>query len=237
MNATRALTLIFCLLLPAGVAAQSAEGDSNGGGKAGTYLKGGVAHWQGDLDKKGSLVADDWSVDLFGVGYNLTSVSVALEHYFGHAAGVSVGYRKDALGYDNAGHLFSASLFGSADFKVLALKIGGGLEWGMPALNFDVTELEASRDGTVRYRHTYPERNADVPFVGTTSDGALYPFVELSAVQRPSIFLFEVGMRINIMGFHFDDYEVSARDEVRYAFARKRMLIPYLFANFGLRMF
>jgi hypothetical protein len=75
-----------------------------------------------------------------------------------------------------------------------------------------------------------------VPFVGTKSDGALYPFFELSGVQRPSVFLFEVGVRFNIMGFHFDDYEVTVRDEVRHAFARKRMMVPYLFANFGFRI-
>jgi hypothetical protein len=228
--------LIFCLLVPAGLTAQSVEVESDGAGKSGTYLKVGLAHWQGDLERKGSLVADDWSVDLFGVGYNLSSVSVALEHYFNSAVGMSVGYRKDALGYTNAGHMFNAGLFGNADLTVFALKIGGGLEWGMPALNFDVTELEPRGDGIVRYRHTYPVRNTDVPFVGTKSDGALYPFMEFSATQRPSVFLIEFGMRINIMGFHFDDYEINARDEVRYAFARKRTLIPFLFANFGFRM-
>jgi hypothetical protein len=234
MNVIRSLALIFCLLLPARLVAQPVQADPDGAPKSGTYLKAGFAHWQGDLDSRGSL--SDWSVDLFGVDYNLTSVNVAIDHYFGSAGGFSVGYRKDALGYLDAGHMFSASLFGSADLKVVALKIGGGLEWGMPSLNFDVTELETTRDGTVRYRHTYPERNADVPFVGTKTDGALYPFIELSAGQRSSVFLLEAGVRINIIGFHFDDYEVSARDEVRYAFARKRMLIPYLFANFGIRL-
>lgn len=234
MNVTRALALSFCLLLPAGLSAQPLEGDLDSGPKTGTYLKAGVAHWQGDLENRPILA--DWSPDLFGVNYNLSSVAVAIEHYFGGVAGFSVGYRKDALGYMDAGHMFSASLFGGADFKLAALKVGGGLEWGMPSLNFDVTELEANRDGTVRYRHTYPQRNADVPFVGTKTDGALYPFIEVSAVQRPSVFLFEVGVRFNIMGFHFDDYEVTVRDEVRYAFARKRALVPYLFANFGIRM-
>lgn len=234
MNVTRGLALSFCLLWPAALAAQPVEVYSDGGAKEGTYIKAGVAHWQGDLDNKPIL--ENWSPDLFGINYNLTSVNVAIEHYFGHTAGFSVSYRKDALGYDNAGHMFSASLFGGPDLKVAALKIGGGIEWGMPSLNFDVTELESNRDGTVRYRHTYPQRNADVPFVGTKSDGALYPFIELSGVQRPSVFLFEVGVRFNIMGFHFDDYEVTVRDEVRHSFVRKRMMVPYLFANFGFRI-
>ena len=119
---------------------------------------------------------------------------------------------------------------------VAALKMGGGIEWGMPSLNFDLTEFSPAADGTVQYRHTYPQRNADVPFVGTTTDGAVYPFIELSAVQRPSAFLFEFGMRINIIGFHFDDYEVGGNDQVRHAFTRKSMFLPYLFVNAGIRM-
>jgi hypothetical protein len=234
MKVTRGLVLSFCVLLPAGLAAQPAPGDSDGAHKSATYFKAGVAHWQGDLHNPPRL--EGWSVDLFGVDYNMSSVSLAVEHHFGNVAGFTVGYRKDALGYNNAGHMFNASFFGTADLKALALKVGGGLEWGMPSLNFDVTELETNREGIVRYRHTYPQRNADVPFVGTKTDGALYPFMDLSALQRSSVFLFEVGLRLNIMGFHFDDYEVGAGDEVQYAFARKKVLMPVLFVNFGIKM-
>jgi hypothetical protein len=235
MNVARGLLLIICVFLPAGLAAQPVPEESDAGRKSGTYFKAGVAHWQGDLRNPPRL--EGWSVDLFGVDYNMSSVSFAVEHHFGNVAGFTVGYRKDALGYNNAGHMFNASFFGTADLKALALKVGGGLEWGMPSLNFDVTELEDTPDGTVRYRHTYPQRNADVPFVGTKTDGALYPFIDLSALHRSSVLLFEVGLRLNIMGFHFDDYEVGAGDEVRYAFARKKVLMPVLFANFGIRMF
>ena len=230
------LALSFCVWLPTILAAQPA-GDSEDRRKAGTYLKGGLAHWQGNIFSRGSLT--NWDVDLFGTDYALTSVNVAVERYFGRTVGFrgfGIGYRKDDLQHPNTGHLFNVSLFGDADLKVAALKIGGGIEWGMPSLNFDLTEFGSNRDGAVRYRHTYPERNTDVPFVGTKTDGALYPFLEFSAVQRPSVFLFELGMRINIIGFHFDDYEVGTADQVRYAFARKRLIMPYLFANVGLRL-
>ena len=80
-------------------------------------------------------------------------------------------------------------------------------------------------------------RNVDVPFIGTTTDGALYPFIELSAIQRPGPFLVEAGLRINRIGFHFDDYEVSTADEVTVVFDRKKVLVPYLFVNIGIRMF
>jgi hypothetical protein len=236
-NARVLLVLVFSLWMPLTLAAQPGDGDSGSRRKSGTYLKGGLAHWQGDIFSRGSLT--NWNVDLFGTDYNLTSVSVAIERYFGGTAGFagfSIAYRKDAIQHANTGHMFSAGLFGDADVKVAALKMGGGIEWGMPSLNFDLTEFSPTADGTVQYRHTYPLRNADVPFVGTTTDGAVYPFVEVSAVQRPSVFLFEIGMRINLIGFHFDDYEVGQNDRVRHAFERKRMVLPYLFVNAGIRM-
>jgi hypothetical protein len=231
------LALGLCALLPAAAGAQTRDEDFDSRRKSGTYLKAGLAHWQGNIFSRGSLT--NWDVDLFGADYNLTSVNVAIERYFGDTAGFagfSIGYRKDALSYINTGHMFNASLFGDANLNAIALKFGGGVEWGMPSLNFDQTEFSENGDDTVRYRHTYPERNADMPFIGTKTDGAFYPFFEVSAVQRPSVFLFEFGMRINLIGFHFDDYEIGAGDEVRYAFARKRMTIPYIFANIGVRM-
>jgi hypothetical protein len=235
MNVTQGLALSVCLLLPAGLAAQPRSDEAEGGRHSATYIKGGVAHWQGDLENPGSLAG--WNVDLFFADYSISSAAVAIEHYFGDAAGFSVSYRKDGLEYMDAGHMFSASLFGTADMRIVALKFGGGLEWGIPSLKFDVTKLEDNPDGGVRYRHTHPERNTDVPFVGTDTDGVLYPFLELSALERGSAFLIEAGMRFNIMGFHFDDYEVNARDEVRHDFVRKRVLVPSFFANVGFRIF
>ena len=44
-------------------------------------------------------------------------------------------------------------------------------------------------------------------------------------------------MRINIVGFRFDDFEVDAADEITYAFTEKRVLMPYLFVNLGLKLF
>ena len=238
------LVLITCFVLPMNLFAQPKPedpvgGDLDGARKGGTYLKLGLAHWQGDIFSRSSLT--HWDVDLFGAAYNLTSLNVEFETYFSRTllalSGFSIGYRKDAVRHVDSGHMLSGSLFRDVDLRAIALKAGGGIEWGMPSLNFDRTEFEFLGDEAVRYRHTYPDRNADVPLVGTTSDGALYPFVELSAVQRPWNFLVEAGIRINIMRFHFDDYEVSASDEVTHVFSRKNVLVPYLFANFGFRLF
>ena len=44
-------------------------------------------------------------------------------------------------------------------------------------------------------------------------------------------------MRVSFIGFNLDDYEVSPTDQVTYAFSRKRVLVPYVFAEFGLRLF
>jgi hypothetical protein len=230
--------LLGVLIRPLSVEAQTEPQDPERGRKTGTYLNTGLAHWQGNIFSEGALT--QWDVDLFGAGYNLTSINVEVESYFGDTflqlSGFSIGYRKDVIRRADSGHMFSAAVFRDVDLKLFAVKAGGGMEWGMPSLNFDRTEFAVAADGTVRYRHTHPDRNADVPLIGTTTDGALYPFVELSVVQRPWIFLTEAGVRINIIGFNFDDYEVSA-DQVTHSFQRERVLVPYLFVNFGVRLF
>ena len=132
--------------------------------------------------------------------------------------------------------MLSATLFHDFDLKAIAIKAGGGAEWGVPALTFDQTEFDTAADGTVRYRHTYPGRNSYVP-VGARRNGVLYPFLVLSAVQRPGPLLFEIGMRVSLITFHFDDYEVRSGDQVTRAFEERVVMVPYLFANFGLRLF
>ena len=234
---TGAFALACWLALPATVLAQYHPRESSSGRKPGTYLKLGLAHWQGDIFSKGSLT--QWNVDLFGAEYNLTSLNLEVETYFHRAfvvSGFSLGYRKDAMRSIDTGHMLSGMLFRDINLKALALKAGGGVEWGVPSLNFDRTEFDYSDEGTVRYRHTYPGRNAQVP-IGVKSRGVKYPFFGLSAVQRPGPLLVEFGMRINVMQFHFDDYEVQGADQVTRVFAEHRVMVPYLFANIGLRLF
>jgi hypothetical protein len=151
-------------------------------------------------------------------------------------SGFAITYRKDTISSREAGHLLSGTVFHDFDLKVLAIKVGGGVEWGIPSLNFDQTEFDFAADGTVRYRHTYPGRNSTSP-VGSRSNGALYPFVALSLVHRPGPLLFEFGMRVNFIRFHFDDYEVRPGDQVLRAFDERQVRVPYLFANIGLRVF
>jgi hypothetical protein len=233
------LAVVVSAAWPAAARAdQSREHEPASGRKSGTYLKLGLAHWQGNIFSEGKLT--QWTVDLFGAKYDLTSVNVEIERYFGGTllvSGFSLGYRKDAVQHIDSGHMFSAGLFRDLDFKVAALKAGGGMEWGLPSLNFDQTEFDYAGDGTVRYRHTHPGRNAYVPFVGTRSDGALYPYLQLSVVQRPGGVLLEGGMRVNVIRFHFDDYEVDPLDEMRHASSERRVLVPYLFVNVGFRLF
>ena len=99
-NASTGIFALACwLALPADLFAQndSAQESSNGR-KSGTYLKLGLAHWQGDIFSERALT--QWSVDLFGADYNLTSLDVEIEGYFPRAfivSGLSLGYRKDAL--------------------------------------------------------------------------------------------------------------------------------------------
>ncbi len=237
------LTGIFVLAcwlgLPAAVLAQEGPpSEFSSGRKSGTYVKVGLAHWQGDIFSESALT--EWDVDLFGADYSLTSLTLEFDTYFRGAfvvSGFSVGYRKDALNSEDTGHMLSGMLFRDIDLKVLALKVGGGVEWGIPSMNFDQTEFDLAADGTLRYRHTYPGRNAQVPAVGVKSSGAVYPFFGVSAVQRPGPLLVEFGMRVNLMQFHFDDYEVRPGDQVTRVFDERRVVVPYLFANIGLRLF
>lgn len=239
MGRLAALVMVYWVAASADLWAQPPSEGVSDSRPAGSYLKVGLAHWQGDIFSEGRLT--HWNVDLFGANYNLTSVNVVFDMYwretFLQLSGFSLGYRKDVIRHPQSGHMFNGALFRVVDLKVVGLKAGVGVEWGMPSLNFDQTEFEFAGDGTTRSRHTSPVRNVDVPFIGTTTDGALYPFIELSAIQRPGPFLVEAGLRINRIGFHFDDYEVSTADEVTVVFDRKKVLVPYLFVNIGIRMF
>ena len=207
--------------------------------KSGTYLQVGVAHGQGNLFSSNSLT--QWDVALFGTNYDFVSAKLEFERYFSDTflqlSGFSIGYRKDGVRRAEWGHMFSGSLFRDFDIKLFAVKVGAGVEWGMPSLNFDQTEFGLVDDGIVRYRHTYMHRNADVPFIGTTTDGAVYPFVEVGIVQRPGFLVFEIGMRIGIPRFNFDDFEVGPSDQLIQAFHHQRVLVPYLFADVGVRLF
>lgn len=234
------LPLLASLALPCEALAQLAPPNGRRNGpKPGTYVKFGAAYWQGDIFREGALTR--WDVNLLGSDYNLTSLNFEIERYFRSRAlglaGFSLGYRKDGILRSDSGHMVGGKLFGEFDLKAIAIKLGGGLEYGVPSLNFDRTAFELAPDGTLRYRHTHPERNRDVPFVGTRTDGAMYPFLEFSATQRPGILLFEAGLRINLMEFRFDDYEVSPGDRVLHVENRERMKVPYLFVNLGLRLF
>jgi hypothetical protein len=246
---TATLALVCCVLVPATLQAQTKPTpaqtkpteDSSGGRKSGTYLKLGLAHWQGDIFSESSLTSlTRWSADLFGADYALTSVNLEVDTYLAWASfpisGFAIAYRKDAIPSVEAGHMFSGTGFHDFDLKVVAVKVGGGFEWGMPSLNFDRTQFAVAADGTVRYRHTYPYRNSTVP-VGSRRNGTFYPFVALSLVQRPGPLLLEFGMRVNVIRFHFDDYEVQPGGQVMRAFDERQIKVPYLFANFGLRLF
>jgi len=233
------LALTCCVLAPATLRAQTQPAeDSSGGRKSGTYIKLGLAHWQGDIFSESSLTR--WSGDLFGADYDLTSVSLEVDTYLPWGSfpisGFALTYRKDAIPSVEAGHMLSGTLFHDFDLKVLAVKVGGGVEWGIPSLNFDQTDFDVGADGTVRYVHTYPYRNSTAP-VGSRPNAALYRFLAVSLVQRPGPLLLEFGMRVNFIRFHFDEYEVRPGDQVLRAFDERQVRVPYLFANIGLRLF
>jgi hypothetical protein len=234
------LTATLLLGLPAGLNAQDVSSRApDEPGKGGTYLKLGLAYWQGDIFGSNSLTR--WNGRPFGSDYKLTSAKVEIETHFDRHyllfSGWSIGYRKDALGEPDSGHMVHAGAFRTLNVKAFALRAGGGIEWGVPSLNFDTTEFDYRADGALRYNHTYPVKNTDVPGIGTTKDAALYPFIEGSVVQRIGPLLLEGGMRVNLVRFHFDTYGVDLNDRITHTFSSRRVLMPVLFVDVGLRMF
>ncbi len=201
-----------------------------------TYLKIGLARWRGDVSSNN--VFTNWRSGPSGPEYK--SIGLEIETYFDknhlQLSGWSLGYRKDDIRYAELGHMFSGKAFRTFGLKGLELKSAAGIEWGMPSLSFDKTNFSYAEDGTVSYKHIYPYRNSNIPFAGTTKDGAIYPFMEFSAQRRTRAFLVEGGMRVNIIRFGFDDYSIK-NDIITYNLRDKRTLVPYLFINFGLKMF
>ena len=172
-----ALVSTLVLVLPASLAAQQPrQADSPGQGGGGTYLKLGLAHWQRNIFGSRSLTR--WRGNLFGSDFDLTSAALEIETYFDRPhlqlSGWSLGYRKDALRYSDSGHMVHAGLFRSFNLAVFELRTSGGVEWGVPSLNFDTTVFDDRDDGIVRYNHVFPVKNADIPFIGTKKDGAVY---------------------------------------------------------------
>jgi len=241
MTCSQGLALVFVvvLMMSMNLAAQEVSTLTSSDRKAGTYLKVGLAQWQGNIFSKNSLT--NWDIDLFETNFELRSVKLSVESYFREPlvqlSGLSVGYRKDNLHRSESGHMMSLGFFRDIDVKVFAVKTSAGVEWGMPSFSFDQTELRSGSEGIVRYRHAYIYRNTDVPFVGTNTDGVVYPFIEVSVLQRPWGLLFEMGMRVGFPRFNLDDYEVSPLDTVGYALNQKRVMVPYMFAEFGVRVF
>ena len=71
-NLRNTLVLLACFALPVNLVAQEPSQAASGGRrKSGTYLKIGLAYWQGDIFSRSSLTR--WDVDLFGAEYDLTT--------------------------------------------------------------------------------------------------------------------------------------------------------------------
>ena len=112
-NLRNTLVLLACFALPVNLVAQEPSQAASGcRRKSGTYLKIGLAYWQGDIFSRSSLTR--WDVDLFGAEYDLTSVNLEVEAYFGDTflqlSGFAIGYRKDSLRRTESGHMISGTL-------------------------------------------------------------------------------------------------------------------------------
>ncbi len=190
-----------------------------------TYIKTGLTHWEGRL----------WDFH-----YNFNGLNFDLETYFDsnhlQLSGWSVGYRKDDLQSADSGHLLNLRAFRTFDLKFADIKTGAGIEWGMPSLDFDKTWFENTHNSSLRYRHVYPIRNSNVPYVGTTKDGIFYPFADIGLLKRKGPFLLEGGARINLIRYGNDGFTVSKNDTIQYYFYDRRLLVVTPFINIGVKL-
>lgn len=220
------LLIVFILALPSSLFAQNKEKKEQAKPKDNhdTYIKAGFNHWKGKV----------WNF-----GYNFNGVNVDIETYFNtthlQLSGWSIGYRKDDLRYSDSGHVLNFKVFRTFDLKVVDAKISGGGEWGMPAFLLDMTRFENNRGDLIRYRHVYPVRNSNVPYIGTMHDGVSYPFGDASLLKRKSIFLIEGGVRGSWIRYGNDGYSIK-NDIPTYYFYEKRVPLITLFVNIGLKI-
>ncbi len=250
MRTAAKILLIVALLRPINLMAQEQEkekpqeqkqqpkvAEKKTGRKHSTYFKGELAHWQQNIFGNNSLT--EWKGNLFGSDYDLTSVGMEIESYFAKnhllLSGWSAGYRKDDLRYADYGHMLYVKTFRVFDLKVIEIKTSAGGEWGMPSASFDKTRFNYDTDGSISYHHTYPVKNAPVPFVGVKRGGAFYPFGEISVQKRAGPIILETGMRVNVIEFGIDNYTIK-NDHITYDFQNKKLPSPYLFASIGLRI-
>lgn len=201
----KTVLLVFMLLWPLNAFAQD-----------GIYLKFGLTHWQRNIFSQDLI---KWQGNVFDSDYGLFSLNIEFEKYFkkNHflLSGWSIGYREDDV-------VFNAKTFKIFELKLFELKTGVGIEIGQTSLNFDKAIFNYGENDSITYRHIY-------------EDGSFYPFSELSILKRQKMFLIEGGIRINIIQFGVDDYEI-VNDKIKYDFNNKPMVAPYLFINIGIKI-
>lgn len=190
-----------------------------------TYLKFGLTHWQGDT---------------YGFVYNLNGLNVEIEHYFSSnhlfLSGWSIGYRKDGVQMVETGQMLNLKVFRNFDLKWLEVKTGGGADWGSPSLMFDKTKFDQLTTTVINYAHVYPIRNSNIIFIGTSTDGILYPFLDLTVAKRMGPFIVEAGSRANIIRFGKDNYHI-VNNFIELDSHNEKKIIQTVFVNFGLKLF
>lgn len=186
-----------------------------------TYIKFGVIHSQGKIE---------WA------DYVLNSLSIEIETYFNKnhlgLSGWSLGYRKEDFQHSEFGHSLNFDTFRTKNIKVADVKLDGGFEWGMPSNAFSRTKFNSLTDSDISYSHVFLNRNSNIPGTGTKRDGTLYPFMKFSLVKRSKQFILEGGMRVNIMKFGIDEYNVSS-NKLTVVTRDRRMAVPTVFVSVG----
>lgn len=232
MKKTLCLVAILMLLVPAqklGAQERAGDGESNTAKEKKkksdhnhqTFLKIGLVHTGSEIE---------------GFNVAVNGLSIDLETYFNKNhlgfSGWFVGYRKDDIRRADLGHLLNSGIFREADVPVVDLKFGGGIEWGMPSLDFSKTRFGYEGGDLVYYEHLFLKHNSGVPKLGPSKDAVLYPFLELSVLKRWTWFLAEGGARWNLQKFGLDKYRLDG-DDVTFVSSNRIRMVPALFIKIG----
>lgn len=147
-------------------------------------------------------------------------------HFF--ISSVSVGYRRERSHDRVSGNY--VNLKAGHDFKVKYFDLGvrGGAEWGMPSAMFTFTQYQSPES----FRYVSLDYNSSVPFINPHRNATLYPVAEVTLSRNWKRFVFEGGVRANVIGSRSEEYRVNG-NVVDVSVTRKMKVIPSVFFGFG----
>ncbi len=147
-------------------------------------------------------------------------------------SGWAVGYRKEDIHFINAGHYLSVRTFHNFNLRFSEMQLGAGEEWGYPSLTSQKTVSGIDPAHPEAFRHIFPIRNSNMPFIGPDHDGTLYPFLTMTLSRKMGSLKLEGGVRMDFRKFGIDTYGPNGQ----FSSKDKWAVSPSAIFGIGLRM-